>query len=75
VQGIGRMTLEEIVYNDQGNAIECIINLQSADIYTVPKEINIIHLTTEGRNGIKIQSRRRTAIDVWTRGLLCDRTP
>ncbi|WP_293871582.1 molybdopterin cofactor-binding domain-containing protein [Flavobacterium sp.] len=49
VQGIGWMTLEEIVYNDQGRLVSNALSTYKVpDIYSVPKEINIQHLETEG---------------------------
>ena len=49
VQGIGWMTLEEIVYNDQGRLVSNALSMYKVpDIYSVPKEINIKHLETEG---------------------------
>lgn len=49
VQGIGWMTLEEIVYNDQGRLVSNALSTYKVpDIYSVPKEINIKHLETEG---------------------------
>jgi len=49
VQGIGWMTLEEIVYNDQGRLLSNALSTYKVpDIYSVPKVINIQHLETEG---------------------------
>ena len=49
VQGIGWMTLEEIVYNDQGRLLSNALSTYKVpDIYSVPKVINIQHLKTEG---------------------------
>ena len=49
VQGIGWMTLEEIVYNDQGRLVSNALSTYKVpDIYSVPKQINIQHLETEG---------------------------
>ncbi len=49
VQGIGWMTLEEIVYNDQGRLLSNALSTYKVpDIYSVPKQINIQHLETEG---------------------------
>jgi xanthine dehydrogenase large subunit len=51
VQGIGWMTLEEIVYNDQGRLLSNALSTYKVpDIYSVPKEINITHLNTEGHD-------------------------
>jgi len=49
VQGIGWMTLEEIIYNDQGRLVSNALSTYKVpDIYSVPKVINIQHLKTEG---------------------------
>lgn len=49
VQGIGWMTLEEIVYNDQGRLVSNALSTYKVpDIYSVPKQINIKHLETDG---------------------------
>ena len=49
VQGIGWMTLEEIIYNNQGRLVSNALSTYKVpDIYSVPKEINIKHLDTEG---------------------------
>ena len=49
VQGIGWMTLEEIVYNDQGRLLSNALSTYKVpDIYSVPKQINIKHLETDG---------------------------
>ena len=49
VQGIGWMTLEEIIYNEQGRLVSNALSTYKVpDIYSVPKEINIKHLDTEG---------------------------
>jgi xanthine dehydrogenase large subunit len=49
VQGIGWMTLEEIVYNDQGRLVSNALSTYKVpDIYSVPKSIHITHLETEG---------------------------
>jgi xanthine dehydrogenase large subunit len=49
VQGIGWMTLEEIIYNDQGRLVSNALSTYKVpDIYAVPKEINISHLDTAG---------------------------
>jgi xanthine dehydrogenase large subunit len=49
VQGIGWMTLEEIIYNEQGKLISNALSTYKVpDIYSVPKEINITHLETAG---------------------------
>lgn len=49
VQGIGWMTLEEIVYNEQGRLVSNALSTYKVpDIYSVPKQINIKHLETDG---------------------------
>ena len=49
VQGIGWMTLEEIIYNEQGRLVSNALSTYKVpDIYSVPTAINITHLDTEG---------------------------
>ncbi len=49
VQGIGWMTLEEIIYNKEGRLMtNALSTYKIPDIYSVPSEINIKHLETEG---------------------------
>jgi len=51
VQGIGWMTLEEIIYNEQGRLVSNALSTYKVpDIYSVPKQINITHLETEGHD-------------------------
>ncbi len=51
VQGIGWMTLEEIVFNKEGRLLSNALSTYKVpDIYSVPKEINIKHLVTEGHD-------------------------
>ena len=51
VQGIGWMTLEEIVYNEQGRLVSNALSTYKVpDIYSVPKQINIKHLETDGHD-------------------------
>ena len=49
VQGIGWMTMEEILYNEKGKLISNALSTYKVpDIYSVPKEIIIRHLETIG---------------------------
>jgi len=49
VQGIGWMTMEELLYNKKAQLISnALSSYKVPDIYSVPKEINIEHLETEG---------------------------
>lgn len=49
VQGIGWMTLEEIIYNKEGKLItNALSTYKIPDIYSVPSEINIKHLESQG---------------------------
>ena len=49
VQGIGWMTMEEIVYNEKGKLMSnALSSYKVPDIYSAPKEVNIEHLKTEG---------------------------
>ena len=51
VQGIGWMTIEEIIYNEQGRLVSNALSTYKVpDIYSVPKQINILHLETEGHD-------------------------
>lgn len=49
VQGLGWMTMEEIAYGDDGRLLSnALSTYKIPDIYSVPKEILIEHLDTEG---------------------------
>jgi len=49
VQGIGWMTMEEILYNDEGRLLSnALSTYKIPDIYSVPKEIDIAALGTDG---------------------------
>lgn len=49
VQGIGWMTMEEVVYNGAGKLLSnALSTYKIPDIYSVPKEVNIHFLKTEG---------------------------
>ncbi len=49
VQGIGWMTMEEVIYNAEGKLLSnALSTYKIPDIYSVPKEINIHFLQTEG---------------------------
>ena len=49
VQGIGWMTMEELKFNDKGILLSnALSSYKIPDIYSVPKEIKIIPLLTEG---------------------------
>lgn len=51
VQGIGWMTMEEIVYNKEGKLLSnALSTYKIPDIYSVPKEITIHHLKTNKDN-------------------------
>ena len=51
VQGIGWMTMEEIIYNEEGKLISNALSTYKVpDIYSVPKEINIHFLETQNDN-------------------------
>ena len=51
VQGIGWMTMEEIVYDEEGRLrSNALSTYKVPDIYSVPKEINIHFLSTEKDN-------------------------
>ncbi len=49
VQGIGWMTMEEVIYNTEGKLLSnALSTYKIPDIYSVPKEINIHFLETDG---------------------------
>lgn len=49
VQGIGWMTLEELIYNEKGELkSNSLANYKIPDIYSAPKEIHVHYLETEG---------------------------
>ena len=49
VQGIGWMTMEEVVYNEKGKLLSnALSTYKIPDIYSVPKELDIYFLKTEG---------------------------
>lgn len=49
VQGIGWMTMEEIIYNEKGKLLtNALSTYKIPDIYSVPSEINITHLQSVG---------------------------
>lgn len=49
VQGIGWMTMEEVLYNEQGRLLSnALSTYKIPDIYSVPKELTIHPLGTEG---------------------------
>jgi xanthine dehydrogenase large subunit len=49
VQGLGWMTMEEIIYNDKGRLLSNALSTYKVpDIHSVPKEIAIVALPTDG---------------------------
>lgn len=49
VQGIGWMTIEELAYNDRGRLLSnALSTYKIPDIYSIPKDIDILALETEG---------------------------
>jgi xanthine dehydrogenase large subunit len=49
VQGIGWMTLEEVVYNQQGKLLSnALSTYKIPDIYSVPKQLDVHFLNTDG---------------------------
>lgn len=58
VQGIGWMTMEEIIYNKEGRLLtNALSTYKVPDIYSVPKEISIIPLETQKENLAVFQSK------------------
>jgi xanthine dehydrogenase large subunit len=51
VQGIGWMTMEEVVYNESGKLLSnALSTYKIPDIYSVPKKLDIHFLNTDGSN-------------------------
>ncbi len=58
VQGIGWMTLEEIIYNKEGKLLtNALSTYKVPDIYSVPKEITIQALDTPGSENAILNSK------------------
>lgn len=58
VQGIGWMTMEEVVYNAEGRLLSNALSTYKVpDIYSVPKEIYIAALETEGSDNAIFKSK------------------
>ncbi len=58
VQGIGWMTMEEIIYSDKGKLLSnALSTYKIPDIYSVPKEINIHFLNTDNNNLAILKSK------------------
>ena len=58
VQGIGWMTMEEVVYNEQGKLLSnALSTYKIPDIYSVPKEIDIEFLETANDNLAILKSK------------------
>ncbi|MBL7813588.1 MAG: molybdopterin-dependent oxidoreductase [Saprospiraceae bacterium] len=51
VQGMGWMTMEEVVYNEQGKLLSNALSTYKVpDIYAVPRQLNVSFLDTEGHD-------------------------
>jgi xanthine dehydrogenase large subunit len=58
VQGIGWVTMEEIIYNEQGRLLtNALSTYKIPDIYAVPKAINVHYLETENNNLAVLKSK------------------
>ncbi|HET9747309.1 MAG TPA: molybdopterin cofactor-binding domain-containing protein [Chitinophagaceae bacterium] len=58
VQGIGWMTMEEVVYNEEGKLLSnALSTYKIPDIYSVPKELNVQFLDTEKNNLAILKSK------------------
>ena len=58
VQGIGWLTMEELLYNDQGRLLSNALSTYKVpDIYSVPKEIDIHFLNSDGPEGAILKSK------------------
>ena len=58
VQGIGWMTMEEVVYNDEGRLLSnALSTYKIPDIYSVPKELTVQFLNTDKNNLAILKSK------------------
>jgi xanthine dehydrogenase large subunit len=58
VQGIGWMTMEELIFNNDGRLLSNALSTYKVpDIYSVPKEINIHFLQTDGSEYAVLKSK------------------
>jgi xanthine dehydrogenase large subunit len=58
IQGIGWMTMEEIVYNDQGKLVSNTLSgYKVPDIFSVPKIVEILPLKTDGNEMAVLKSK------------------
>ncbi len=74
VQGIGWMTMEELIYSEKGKLMSnALSTYKIPDIYSVPKVIDIKHLATEGHPlAIKKSKAVGAPLDVWYWWVFCD---
>lgn len=58
IQGIGWLTVEEIRFNDKGQLLaNALSTYKIPDIHSVPKEVNILELETEGAKHAILKSK------------------
>ena len=58
VQGIGWMTMEELLYNEEGRLLSNALSTYKVpDIYSVPKKINVHFLNTDGPDDAIFKSK------------------
>jgi xanthine dehydrogenase large subunit len=58
VQGIGWMTMEEVIYNENGKLLSnALSTYKIPDIYSVPREINVQFLPTDGHEHAIFKSK------------------
>ena len=58
VQGIGWMTMEEVVYNDKGQLLSnALSTYKIPDIYSIPKELDVQFLDTDKNNLAILKSK------------------
>jgi xanthine dehydrogenase large subunit len=58
VQGIGWMTMEEIIYNSDGRLLSnALSTYKIPDIYSVPKQLNVHFLNTDNNNLAVLKSK------------------
>lgn len=58
IQGIGWMTMEELSYDDKGKLLSNSLSTYKVpDIYSIPKEVVVEHVETEGTNMAILKSK------------------
>jgi len=58
VQGIGWMTMEEVIYNKEGKLLSnALSTYKIPDIYSVPRKLNVHFLNTDNNNAAILKSK------------------